>query len=54
MKPKDIMANQFRIGQFKQGLIDGIRRAGKELQHYFPCQDDDKDELSNEISNGAL
>jgi uncharacterized membrane protein len=51
---KDVMANQFRIGNFKQGLIDGIRRAGNELQHYFPCQHDDKDELSNDISNGIL
>jgi uncharacterized membrane protein len=51
---KDVMAAQFKTGNFKQGLIDGVRRAGKELQHYFPCQDDDQDELSNEISNGAL
>jgi uncharacterized membrane protein len=51
---KDVMAAHFSSGNFKQGLIDGIKRAGSELQHYFPCQDDDKDELSNEISNGAL
>lgn len=49
---KDAMAAQFKNGNFKQGLIDGIRKAGAELQHYFPCEDDDKDELSNEISNG--
>lgn len=49
---KDIMAAHFKDGNFKQGLIDGIKRAGAELQHYFPCEDDDKDELTNEISNG--
>ena len=51
---KDVIAAHFRKGNFRQGLIDGIKRAGTELQRYFPCQDDDKDELSNEISNGAL
>lgn len=51
---KDAMAAQFKNGHFKQGLIDGIRKAGTELQHYFPCEDDDKDELSNEISNGKI
>ena len=49
---KDIMADQFRIGNFKQGLIDGVKRAGEQLQRYFPCAADDKDELTNEISNG--
>ena len=49
---KDLMASQFRQGNFKQGLIDGIASAGFELQRYFPCEDDDVDELSNEISLG--
>ncbi|RZJ29599.1 MAG: TPM domain-containing protein [Flavobacterium sp.] len=49
---KDAMQMQFKNGNFKQGLIDGITRAGKELQRYFPCEDDDTDELSNEISRG--
>lgn len=49
---KDLMASHFKSGDFKQGLIAGIRMAGEQLQHYFPCQDDDRDELSNEISNG--
>lgn len=51
---KDLMASHFKNGDFKQGLIEGIARAGKELQHYFPCQEDDRNELSNEISNGGL
>lgn len=49
---KEIMASHFRIGQFKQGLVEGISKAGAELQHYFPCADDDTDELTNEISKG--
>lgn len=51
---KDVMASHFRNGDFKRGLIEGIARAGEELRHYFPCQDDDRNELSNEISNGGL
>lgn len=49
---KEAMAAHFRQGDFKQGLIDGIRKAGQQLQSHFPCADDDKDELSNEISRG--
>jgi uncharacterized membrane protein len=47
---KDIMANHFKAGNFKQGLIDGIMNAGEQLKKHFPYQDDDRDELSNEIS----
>jgi len=47
---RDVMAQQFKIGNFKQGLIDGITRAGEKLQHYFPSEEGDSDELSNEIS----
>jgi uncharacterized membrane protein len=49
---KDIIANHFKNGNFKQGLIDGILKASQQLKHYFPHQDDDIDELSNEISIG--
>jgi len=49
---KEIMANQFKTGNFKQGLIDGITRAGEQLQKYFPYLDGDTNELSNEISKG--
>jgi len=46
------MATQFKTGNFKQGLIDGIIKAGVQLQHYFPYQEGDINELSNEISKG--
>lgn len=49
---RDVMQQHFRHGDFKQGLIDGITRAGEKLQEYFPWEHDDKDELSNEISKG--
>ena len=49
---KDVMAAEFKTGNFKQGLIDGITRAGEQLQKYFPYHEDDSDELSNEISKG--
>lgn len=49
---KEIMAAQFKQGNFKQGLIDGITKAGEQLKTYFPWQIDDTNELSNEISKG--
>ena len=49
---KNVMAAHFKNDDFKQGLIDGITIAGEQLKKYFPCQVDDKNELSNEISNG--
>lgn len=49
---KDIIASHFKSGNFKQGLVDGILKAGEQLKHHFPYQDDDTDELSNEISIG--
>jgi uncharacterized membrane protein len=49
---KDAMADHFKNGNFKQGLIDGILNAGEQLKKHFPYQDNDTDELSNEISKG--
>ena len=49
---RDIMVAEFKKGDFKQGLIDGITRAGEQLQKYFPWQEGDTNELSNEISRG--
>ena len=52
-KTKDVMVAQFKKGDFKQGLIDGILSAGNELKKYFPWTADDTNELSNEISKGV-
>ena len=49
---KEVMTTQFKKKNFKQGLIDGITRAGEQLKKYFPYQDGDTNELSNEISKG--
>jgi uncharacterized membrane protein len=49
---KDVMQNHFKTGNFKQGIVDGILKAGEELQDHFPYQKDDQNELSNEISKG--
>lgn len=49
---KNAMENQFREGNFKQGIIDGISEAGEQLKTHFPYQDNDSNELSNEISKG--
>ncbi|WP_405608762.1 TPM domain-containing protein [Polaribacter sp. Asnod1-A03] len=49
---KDVIQNHFKNGNFKQGIVDGILKAGQELKEHFPWQIDDEDELSNEISKG--
>ncbi|UQD54994.1 TPM domain-containing protein [Flavobacterium sp. K5-23] len=49
---KDTMVAHFKNGNFKQGLVDGILKAGEELKKHFPWSEDDTNELSNEISKG--
>ena len=49
---KEAMQNHFISGNFKQGLIDGILKAGEQLKTHFPYLHDDTNELSNEISKG--
>ncbi|WP_308993827.1 TPM domain-containing protein [Mariniflexile litorale] len=49
---KDIMQSHFKIGQFKQGLVEGILKSGEQLKKYFPYTNLDTNELSNEISKG--
>ncbi|WP_440880048.1 TPM domain-containing protein [Tenacibaculum sp. C7A-26P2] len=47
---KESVQENFKQGNFKQGIIDGVLKAGEELKNYFPRKIDDVDELSNEIS----
>ncbi len=49
---KDIMQGHFKRGHFKQGLVDGILKAGKVLETYFPWELGDKNELPDGISKG--
>jgi len=49
---KDSIQSHFAKGNFKQGIVEGILSAGKELQKHFPWNHGDINELSNEISKG--
>lgn len=49
---KDIMQSHFKNGHFKQGLIEGVLKAGKELETHFPWVHGDINELPNDISKG--
>ena len=47
---KNVMQSHFKQSNFKQGLIEGILKSGKQLKTYFPYSDSDSNELTNEIS----
>jgi len=47
---KDIVTDQFSKGNKADGLIMGILEAGQKLQQYFPYKENDKNELSDDIS----
>lgn len=49
---KDVMQSHFKVGQFKQGLIEGVLKAGEQLEKHFPWIHGDANELPNEISKG--
>ncbi|MEM7484468.1 MAG: TPM domain-containing protein [Bacteroidota bacterium] len=49
---KDIIAEHFKKGDFKQGVVEGILRAGKELEEHFPWNHNDTNELSDAVSKG--
>lgn len=49
---KNEMSKYFKQGQFETGVIHGINEATKHLAAYFPHRAGDKNELSNEISEG--
>lgn len=49
---KDAIVAQFKNGNYKQGLIDGILKAGEQLKTHFPWSEETANELSNNISKG--
>jgi len=49
---KDVIQSHFKAGNFKQGLVEGILKAGLELEKHFPWEHGDVNELPNQISKG--
>ena len=49
-RTRDVMQDYFKQGDFKNGIVEGVLQAGKELKAHFPYQENDTNELSNEIS----
>lgn len=47
---KNRMVEQFRAGKVCDGICEAVQEAGKQLKQYFPCQEDDVNELPDEIS----
>ena len=47
---KDVIISHFKNGAMKQGLVDGILKAGQQLKEHFPDKQGDSNELPNEIS----
>lgn len=50
---RNAMAIEFKKGDFAEGLIKGIGMAGEKLSEFFPPDENDKNELSNDVSYGA-
>lgn len=49
---KDIIITHFKDGDMKQGLVDGILKAGEQLKKHFPYRKNDVNELPDDISVG--
>ena len=47
---KDIIVANFKAGNFKNGLIEGVTKAGEQLKTHFPWVENDRNELPNNIS----
>ncbi|MCB7482435.1 TPM domain-containing protein [Christiangramia sediminis] len=47
---KELIVSHFKNGHFKDGLVEGVLKAGEQLQKHFPWNKDDTNELSDQIS----
>ncbi len=47
---RNVMQEHFKKGAFAIGITKGIHMVGDYLTQYFPVQEDDKNELSDDIS----
>ena len=50
---RDLLQRYFREGNFCAGLVAAIDQIGIKLKTYFPVQQDNQNELSDDISYGA-
>jgi len=51
-KTKELVLSKFIEGNITEGLTSGILMAGEQLKAHFPYLEDDKNELTNDISFG--
>ncbi len=49
---KEVMREKFTQDNFLEGILEGIQRIGEKLKAFFPYQQDDVNELTDEISMG--
>lgn len=47
---KNRMLAHFKTDRMCEGICEAIRATGQQLKSYFPYQEDDQNELSNEVS----
>ncbi len=49
-KLKEAVVEHFKQGDFYEGILFAVKQTGEKLNQYFPIDEDDKNELSDEIS----
>lgn len=47
---RDAIVAEFKNGNYMQGLVNGVLKAGEQLQKYFPRREDHTNELPDDIS----
>ena len=47
---KDLMQNHFKAGNLVEGICAGVANVGIELKEHFPWDNNDRNELSDELS----
>ena len=49
---KDVMVSHFKTGNYTKGLVEGVLKAGAQLEKHFPWEHMDRNELPAHISKG--
>lgn len=49
---RDVMEENFKVGKYTQGIIEGVLKVGEQLEKHFPWEHHDKNELPDNISKG--